>query len=199
MWCTGLEASSCKSCSPGEAAAAAAAWHYHLASQHLSGSSSHHLTSPVSLPHAMPPPSSLHRLVFAESSAAEPPVQHARAPERWHLQNGSELLRCETNGTRPAAYFSPPNSADSSPNSDLALPLPAEYPTQATGVSFNVHPEPGGQMYGEEGGSKGHMVSWQWMGAMDREGLKKAAEATVLFASPPPQLHRDYETLSDWV
>jgi hypothetical protein len=191
-----LDASSCKSCSPGEAAAASAAWHYHLASQHLSGSSSHHLTSPASLSHAMPPPSSLHRLVFAEPSAEEPPRQHARAQERWNLQNGSELLRCETNSTNPADYFSPPNS---SPNSDLALPLPAEYATKFTGDSFNVPPEPGGQMYGEEGGSKGHMVSWQWMGAMDREGLKKAAEATVLFASPPPQLHRDYETLSDWV
>jgi hypothetical protein len=43
------------------------------------------------------------------------------------------------------------------------------------------------------------MVSLQWMGAMDGAGLQQAAQATVLFASPPPQLHREYESLSDWV
>ena len=43
-------------------------------------------------------------------------------------------------------------------------------------------------------------VLCQWIGAMDGAGwVERAAQATVLFASPPPQLSRDYEPLSDWV
>jgi len=48
--------------------------------------------------------------------------------------------------------------------------------------------------------SSQEVVSCQWIGAMDGAGwVERAAQATVLFASPPPQLSRDYEPLSDWV
>ena len=43
-------------------------------------------------------------------------------------------------------------------------------------------------------------VSCHWMESSSEEGAAfAAAKATVLFASPTPQLSRDYESLSDWV
>ena len=41
-------------------------------------------------------------------------------------------------------------------------------------------------------------VSSEWM-EMDEAGVHRAAQATVLFVSPPPQLGRNYEPVSDWV
>ena len=51
-----------------------------------------------------------------------------------------------------------------------------------------------------EGAKDEDKISCQWMESSSEEGAAfAAAKATVLFASPPPQLARDYESLSDWV
>ena len=41
-------------------------------------------------------------------------------------------------------------------------------------------------------------VSSEWM-EIDEAGVHRAAQATVLFVSPSPQLDRNYEPVSDWV
>lgn len=115
------------------------------------------------------------------------------------MSRPSGLMRCEIE-THAPSYFSP-----SSPAASFFKD------TDVAGVSPGVSGGGGG---GERGfglqqttsaaitkdlKAEADMVSWQWMAAMDGAGVQRAAQATVLFASPPPQLSRDYEPLSDWV